>query len=68
LLSDTLRVVKGEGDIAGPLGVLAAQFDDLSFGSYPFQQDGIYGANLVVRGTDETRLNAAMDALRETFA
>ena len=68
LLSDTLRVVKGEGDIAGPLGDLAAQFDDLSFGSYPFQQDGIYGANLVVRGTDETRLNAAMDALRETFA
>ena len=68
LLSDTLRVVKGEGDIAGPLGVLAEQFDDLSFGSYPFQQDGIYGANLVVRGTDETRLNAAMDALRETFA
>ena len=68
LLSDTLRVVRGEGDIAGPLGVLAEQFDDLSFGSYPFQQDGIYGANLVVRGTDETRLNAAMDALRETFA
>ena len=68
LLSDTLRVVKGEGDIAGPLGDLAAQFDDLSFGSYPFQQDGIYGANLVVRGTDETRLNAAMDALRETLA
>ncbi|QTN34514.1 competence/damage-inducible protein A [Cognatishimia activa] len=68
LLSDTLRVVKGEGDIAGPLGVLAEQFDDLSFGSYPFQQDGIYGANLVVRGTDETRLNAAMNALRETFA
>ncbi|MEJ5218779.1 molybdopterin-binding protein [Cognatishimia sp. D5M38] len=68
LLSETLRVVKGEGDIAGPLGVLAEQFDDLSFGSYPFQQDGIYGANLVVRGTDETRLNAAMDALRETFA
>ena len=68
LLSDTLRVVKGEGDIAGPLGVLAEQFDDLSFGSYPFQQDGIYGANLVVRGTDETRLNAAMDALRETLA
>lgn len=68
LLSDTLRVVKGEGDIAGPLGVLAEQFDDLSFGSYPFQQDGVYGANLVVRGTDETRLNAAMDALRETLA
>ena len=68
LLSDTLRVVKREGDIAGPLGVLAEQFDDLSFGSYPFQQDGIYGANLVVRGTDESRLNAAMDALRETFA
>ncbi|MGR3815081.1 MAG: competence/damage-inducible protein A [Cognatishimia activa] len=68
LLSATLRVVKGEGDIAGPLGALAEQFDDLSFGSYPFQQDGVYGANLVVRGTDEARLNVAMDALRDTFA
>ncbi|WP_370229273.1 competence/damage-inducible protein A [Cognatishimia sp.] len=68
LLSETLRVARGEGDIAGPLAEVATQFSDLSFGSYPFQQDGVYGANLVVRGTDSTRLAKAIDALAETFS
>ena len=36
LLSRSLRVIRGEGDIAGPLGVFAEKFDDLSVGSYPF--------------------------------
>lgn len=68
LLSETLRVDRGEGDIAGPFGHIAEQFPELSFGSYPFQRDGKFGANLVVRGTDQSRLNAALDALRTEFA
>lgn len=57
LLSNTLRVERGEGDLAGPLGSLAAEHDHLSFGSYPFQKDGIYGSNIVIRGTDQTELD-----------
>lgn len=68
LLSETLRVVRGEGDIAGPLGDLAERFSDLSFGSYPFQDNGIYGANIVVRGTEPARLDSAMQALKDVFA
>ncbi|WP_108814106.1 competence/damage-inducible protein A [Loktanella sp. Alg231-35] len=68
LLSRTLRVVRGEGDIAGPLGTFAAQFTDLSVGSYPFQKDGVYGANIVVRGSDRARLEQAMAALSDVFA
>ena len=68
LQSRTLRVIRGEGDIAGPLGTFAAEFADLSVGSYPFQKDGIYGANIVVRGTDPARLDAAMAALGRVFA
>ena len=68
LLSETLKVFRGEGDIAGPLGELTERFGDLSFGSYPFQQDGVYGANIVVRGTDKDRLANAMTALTEAFA
>ncbi len=68
LLSQTLRVYRGEGDIAGPLGALAKEFDDLQFGSYPFQKDGVFGANLVVRGTDGARLDAAMARLSALFA
>ncbi len=68
LLSRSLRVVRGEGDIAGPLGDFAARHPDLSVGSYPFQKDGIYGSNVVVRGSDALVLDAAMDELAGLFA
>ncbi|MEL6840395.1 MAG: molybdopterin-binding protein [Pseudomonadota bacterium] len=68
LLSRSLRVMRGEGDIAGPLGLFADEYSDLAIGSYPFQKDGVYGANVVVRGTDAARLDAAMQALTGIFA
>ena len=67
LLSQTLRVHRGEGDIAGPLGALADDFRDLSIGSYPFQKEGRYGANIVLRGTDEARVSAALVQLQKLF-
>ena len=67
LLSQTLRVLRGEGEIARPLGELAAEFPDLAIGSYPFVRDGVYGANLVVRGSDMARVNAAMLRLSALF-
>lgn len=67
LLSQTLRVERGEGDIAGPLSDLAARFDDLSIGSYPYQRNGVYGANVVIRGTDGGRIDAAMAELSALF-
>lgn len=68
LLSQSLRVARGEGDIAGPFGALAAEYPDLTMGSYPFTLNGAYGTNLVVRGTDATRLHAAMARLEALFA
>ena len=67
LLSQTLRVHRGEGDIAGPLGALADDYRDLSIGSYPFQKEGRYGANIVLRGTDEARVSAALVQLQKLF-
>lgn len=67
LLSQSLRVDRGEGEIAGPFGALAAEFPDLSMGSYPFIQNGAHGTNLVVRGTDPARLDAAMVKLTRMF-
>lgn len=63
LLSQTLRIERGEGNIAKPLADLAQEFGDLSFGSYPFIQNGAYGTNIVVRGTDPSRIDAAMARL-----
>ena len=67
LLSVTYRVERGEGDIATPLGVLANAFPELSIGCYPFQKDGLFGANIVMRGTDESQLQNAMIALKVEF-
>ena len=68
ILSQTLRVMNGEGTIAAPLSALAGQMPDLSFGSYPFVIDGAYGTNLVVRGPDAARLDQAMARMRQLFA
>jgi molybdenum cofactor synthesis domain-containing protein len=68
LISKTLTVHRGEGDIAGPLGALAEAYPELSMGSYPFQWDGKYGSNLVVRGQDVAMLDEAMGKLMEAFA
>lgn len=68
LLSQSLRINRGEGDIAGPLSALADDFPALSIGSYPFQDNGAYGANIVIRGTEGADIDAAMTRLAQTFA
>lgn len=67
LLSQSLRVNRGEGEIAGDFGALAAEFPDLQMGSYPFNTNGVYGTNLVIRGTDPGRLDLAMTRLCALF-
>ena len=64
MLSKTLRIMQGEGTIAAPLGDLAQAYSDLSIGSYPFHQDGVYGTHIVIRGTDTEQLEEAMSALK----
>ena len=67
LLSETVRIERGEGDIAGPLASLAAEFPTLGVGSYPFQKDGRYGANIVLRGTSPDELARARGQLLALF-
>ena len=67
LISKTMRIERGEGDIAGPLGDIASAHPDLSIGSYPFQKDGKYGANVVIRGTDGAEVDAALGKLADHF-
>ncbi|MGR3572746.1 competence/damage-inducible protein A [Brevirhabdus sp.] len=68
VLSRSVRIERGEGDIAGPLSALAAAHPDLSLGSYPFQgPNGRYGSNVVLRGSDAQALQTAVDALLAAF-
>jgi molybdenum cofactor synthesis domain-containing protein len=68
LVTQSLRLMKGEGTIAEGFGALAAEYPDLSMGSYPFTQDGAYGTNLVIRGQDAAQVALAMARLEAMFA
>jgi molybdenum cofactor synthesis domain-containing protein len=59
LISDSLRVNAPEGQVAVPLGDSQRAFPDVAMGSYPFFENGRYGTNLVLRSTDEVRLDLA---------
>jgi len=67
MLSQSLRVDRGEGDIAGPLGALAEAHPDVSIGSYPFQRNDIYGSNLVVRSQNGAAVDRVMVELAKLF-
>lgn len=64
LLSESVQVMQPEGTIAGPLGEVAKAHPDVSIGSYPFNRDGTFGANLVARSIDPQALARAGEALR----
>jgi len=64
VIARTVRVTgSGEGVIAAPLEALAKAHPDLSLGSYPFYGEGVYGANLVIRGRDKAEVDATVEAL-----
>jgi molybdenum cofactor synthesis domain-containing protein len=67
MLSQSLRVERGEGDIAGALGDLAEAHPEVSIGSYPFQRDGVHGSNVVVRSQDGAAVDRVMSELARLF-
>ena len=67
VLSQSLRVLRGEGDIAGPLGEVAKAHPEVSIGSYPFTRDGVFGSNIVVRSTDGAAVDAVITELARLF-
>ena len=64
LVTRSLEILRPEGDIAGPLADLASRYPALSIGSYPFHRDGVMGADVVLRGTDMAKIDAALADLR----
>ncbi|MFU8816174.1 MAG: competence/damage-inducible protein A [Pseudomonadales bacterium] len=54
----------GESQIAGPLREIQNRYPDLDLGSYPFFREDRYGTSLVLRGTDQTRLDAMLEEVK----
>jgi molybdenum cofactor synthesis domain-containing protein len=67
VLSQTIRVEKPEGELAGALGDIARVHPDVSIGSYPFIENGAYGSNIVVRGRDGKAVGQAIQAVAQIF-
>ncbi len=67
VVSRTVRTNLPEGIIAEPLGALQRRFEDLDIGSYPAFRNGKPSVSLVLRGTDDARLAAAVVELTDTL-
>ena len=53
----------GESEIADDLSAIQEAYPRIDLGSYPFYRNDIYGTSLVMRGTDESALDAALEEL-----
>jgi len=65
LLSISVKFFKSEGDIAKKLEEIATKFSDVSVGSYPFSEAGVYGTNVVARHINKDILKAIQNELEQ---
>ncbi|MBL8350881.1 MAG: competence/damage-inducible protein A [Burkholderiaceae bacterium] len=52
-----------ESQVARRLGQIQQELPQVDIGSYPFQRDNRYGTTLVMRGSDDAALDAALGAV-----
>lgn len=67
MLSRQMDAGLPESKFAAALGDLQKQYPDISMGSYPTINDGVWSAVIVLRGTDEVMLDRAFRALDLTL-
>jgi len=63
-LSLSIKLYRGEGDIALELEQIVKAFSKLNFGSYPFNENGTHGTNIVIRGKDKKLIIKAEEKVR----
>jgi len=59
MLSKTIDAERGEGLVATPLAAIQKAHPATVIGSYPYERDGRYATNIVVRARDPAALEAA---------
>ena len=63
ILSKTVKVFKKESEISDILWNYADRYKDVSIGSYPFNNSGVFGVEIVLRHTDRVRLNKVFNEI-----
>ncbi len=67
LLSKSVKIARGEGEIAADLKEIASNHKNVSIGSYPYNSQGKFGTNIVVRGTNSDELDIVAKILMSTL-
>ncbi len=67
LKSRSVTIYLPESRMAPSLTALQDRYPDVEIGSYPFSRDGRFGARLVLRSTEDARLEAAGTELEATL-
>ncbi len=68
MISRTFDAERGEGLIATPLAAVQKAHPATVIGSYPYERDGRYATNIVVRARDPRDLDAACAAVEAMLA
>ena len=63
ILSKTLKIFRKESEISDRLWNYADRYKDISIGSYPFNNSGVFGVEIVLRHTDRVRLNKVFNEI-----
>lgn len=65
VISHTITIQGGEGDVASPLKAIQERFADVIIGSYPFESPQGFATNLVLRSRDQASLASAANDVRQ---
>ena len=66
--SRSYDIMVGESFFAGDLTKIQEKCPNVSVGSYPFSRDGVYGATIVLRSTQESELASCESLVKELIA
>ena len=67
ILSKTLKIFKTESEISERLRNYADKYKEISIGSYPFNNSGTFGVEIVVRHTSQILLNKVFNEILIDF-
>ena len=68
IISKTIKVFKRESEISEIIWNYADRYKEISIGSYPFNNSGTFGVEIVVRHTDQILLNKVFNEILTEFS
>ena len=67
ILSKTIKIFKKESEISERIWHYADRYKEVSIGSYPFKNSGVFGVEIVISHTDKDLLNRVFNEISLEF-